>query len=363
MTFQIRVLPEGVKVECSDSDVSMRLGVQGEWKAIRHDERFYRRGVDGSVHGANGIFSPGAKQAVELHQDILPFCRRTLEAGVADAVEVILQRCLRLPIGFYHQQEQAYQAVYPEGVPVLPPDRYRDVVFPVTTGCPNGQCTFCAFYRGKPFSLLRSDGQDDFSRQVKTLFPKGVAGREGIFLGSANALALPFSALGRTLDNAIKLLGMPKRGIACFGDADYMGKRTVEQWEELQSKGLRQVVLGLETGAPDLRKTIGKSDQLWKTERLAHQLKQAGIAVGFTVLTGFIAAEHFPEHRKQTDNFLQALELEEEDRVYISPWFTDGALQPEGRAFDEAKDMKQQLQASTRARVTAYSSHNFYYFS
>ena len=348
-------------MEFPDSEASIRLGRQGEWKAVRFGKAFYRRGVDGSVHGPQGVLYPGADKAAQLHQKMLPLMQGSGLSASGLAADIV-QRYLFLPAGFYRLQEQAYQALYPEGVPVLPPDRYRDVVFPVTTGCPNGQCTFCGFYRDKPFSPIKNK-KGGFSQHIRALFPEGVAGREGIFLGSANALALPVSALADAVGGAIARLGAPKRGVACFGDADYMGRRSVEQWQLLREKGLRQVVLGVETGSAGLRRTIGKSDQLWKTERLASQLKQAGIDVGVTVLTGFMGAECFFEHRQQTCLFLQTLELGEEDRVYISPWFADGALRPDERAFEEAKDMKQLLQDNICARVTAYSSHNFHYFS
>ena len=360
------MLPDGIKLESTHLESSVRLGLQGEWNAIRYGDVFYRRGVDGVVHISRNEVSAAQLSAEELHESILELCRYALQSDAIEAGDTsaqILERSLVLSGDFYGRQANAYIELYPEGVPVLPPDRYRDVVFPVSTGCPNGQCGFCAFYREKPFSLIKGVSQNNQAALLRKLFPAGVAGREGIFLGSANALALPFATLSEALGSATFALGVPARGIACFGDADHMGARTIEQWQVLRDKGLKHVVLGLETGSAALRKQIGKSDQLWKTVRLAAQLKQANISVGFTVLTGFINPQDFSVHKKETTKFLQGLELQEEDRVYISPWFADDAAEPEERALEEARDMKESVSAQISARVTAYSSHNFYYFS
>ncbi|WP_281647484.1 radical SAM protein [Parendozoicomonas sp. Alg238-R29] len=362
----VRELSDGIKFESSVDDVSVRLSLRGEWNAFRKNGRFYRRCMDGRVISSQGALDFTQNEVQLFHGEIANVCRQMLSkncGSLSSHTAQILERCTKLPDHFYHQLQDVYFRAYPEGVPVLPPDRYRDLVIPITMGCPNGQCSFCAFYRDKPFSLIEQNRWNEVVSSLEQLFPGGVAGRDGIFLGSANALALSFVQLESVIDRIVHLFGLPARGVSCFGDADRMGVRKVEQWQVLRDKGLVQVVLGLETGADVLRERIGKSRRLEKTRGLAFQLKQAGVAVGLTVLTGFIGEEFFAAHKEATCQFIQSLELTAEDRVYISPWFTDGAKEPESRAYDEAHEIKRVLSGQTAARVTAYSSHNFYYFS
>ncbi|MCL6271344.1 hypothetical protein M3P05_15595 [Sansalvadorimonas sp. 2012CJ34-2] len=364
MSASARLLPDGVKIECEDSSVSLRLNSEGYWCSARFDGEFYRRCLDGEVIASVSGESIPEMACQEICERVRTFCIDSqgadfcLKGSTADSVE----KASRLSFEHYKNQSRLYQKVYPESVPVLPPDRYRDLVVPLTTGCPNGKCTFCAFYRDKPFRVLSDDELQQRLSDILSLVPSGVAGRQGIFLGSANALAIPVSRLVSLLNVIDKRLGKSEKGVACFGDADFMGRRTSQDWKQLYASGLSQVVIGLESGYADLRSRLGKSANLEKTRQLVSELKNTGIRVGLTVLTGVCDKESLNEHFLATQAFLQSLNLDAEDKTYISPWFSDGD-QPSLRAFEEAEELKALLKTTIHARVTLYSSHNFHYFS
>ncbi len=145
--------------------------------------------------------------------------------------------------------------------------------------------------------------------------------------------------------------------VACFGYADHLGRRSAGR------VGLSLVVLGVETGCGDLRGKLGKSTSLENTAYLVEQLKSAGISVGLTLLTGYFGEDQFSSHLRGSVRFCQQLELERQDRIYISPWFGDGDRQPGQRALDEAALLKQALSDCTQSRLLAYSAYNFHYFS
>ena len=359
----IRELPDGLKIESSSAGISLRLNPHGYWSTARFQGVFYRRCLNGDV------CTPGTNVSNKYDLEsisgaVSKYCQLLLDdlAGISIKSRGIIEKAASRVASDYVALADIYADIYPESVPVLPPDRYRDLVVPLTTGCPNGQCTFCAFYQGRPFKVL--DGQV-LNRRLDgllALLPSGLAGREGLFLGSANALAIPVSRLQEQLSVICERLGKPKRGVSCFGDADYMGRRSRMDWDRLQVSGLEQVIVGLESGNPDLRGRLGKRADLTKTTRLVEQLKGAGIRVGLTVLTGVCQSSQVQEHFDKTSQFIQSLNLSHSDRVYISPWFDDGVL-PSQQAEVEAKHLLALLKESSNARINLYSSHNFHYFS
>ena len=78
---------------------------------------------------------------------------------------------------------------------MLPPDLYLSVVLQVTEGCSFGSCTFCDLYHDG----YRVKPPDEFRRHVAAVadyLGASIALRvRSIFLGSANALAVPMARL------------------------------------------------------------------------------------------------------------------------------------------------------------------------
>ncbi|TLN17680.1 radical SAM protein, partial [bacterium] len=55
-----------------------------------------------------------------------------------------------------HADASRYQTIY-RPVGILPPDQYMAVVLQLTEGCAFNTCTFCTFYRDRPFRIKKPE--------------------------------------------------------------------------------------------------------------------------------------------------------------------------------------------------------------
>lgn len=85
-------------------------------------------------------------------------------------------------------------------VPILPPDQYGALIVQLTEGCSYNQCTFCRFYRDRPFRAKTSEELRAHLRAVREFFGEGLRLRRSVFLADANALVLPPARLVDAFD-------------------------------------------------------------------------------------------------------------------------------------------------------------------
>ena len=363
-----------------DGDCSFRIDQEGRWCSYRTGDQFFRRTLSDQI-----IFQhrplPG-NQALKLHEDIRQRLQRIYRrfksankglnlTGSHTSAQEFLLRSQAWNLLKLQANAVLFDQAYPEVVAILPPDRYQDVVVLPATGCPHAKCSFCAFYQGSSFQVLSLSEFEQHLAAVKTLFGETLSAREGFFLGSANALALPQRKLSAMLALLEQEFGARKRGIASFFDPEHAPTRELKQWQELAALGLRQIVIGLETGLPELRKTWGKSKQLNPIKHAIELAKQAGITVGLTVLVETGNQDLERAHREATTQFIAQLDLMRSDQVYLSPLqltTTPGTDLSPGTTDTTEKahlsnELKNLFREATKAKVIHYGMDKFYYFA
>ena len=354
MTVDIRNLNDGCKLEDSTRGISARINSQGYWCSFRVGQHFYRLCMDGLVVVGVDAAPLSEGQAVAVHKQYLRWIN-----SVSLANETVARSC-RLSVADYKQLAERYRRVYPEEVAILPPDRYGDIVIAPATGCPNHRCTFCAFYREKPYRVLGERALVDHLADVERLYCGKLQGARGVFLGSANALALSQRRLAFCLDQIRKRFGVFKRGVGAFADPDFSAGRTDQQWCELKEKGLRQIVIGLETGWGELREKLGKSGDLTKAFACVRSAKHAGLNVGVTILTGATGPDSSDENLHNTIATLIQMALTPGDILYLSPLSDNGFVSEE--AIKQQRHFAPALRQATNARVISYQMQRFRYF-
>ena len=354
MAVDIRYLADGCKLEDATRGVSARINGHGYWCTFRVGRQFYRLCMDGSVVvGANAV-ALSEEQAAVVHKQYLSWIN---SVPLQDAIVV---RSRSLSAGEYRQLAERYCVVYPEAVAILPPDRYGDIVIAPAIGCPNRKCTFCAFYRDKPYKVLGEMALVNHLVSVKQLYGGKLRSARGVFLGSANAMALSQRRLMFCLDEIRERLGVFPRGIGTFADPDFSARRTAREWCELREKGLQQIVVGLETGWGELREKLGKSGNLANVFDCVKSAKLAGIKVGITILTGAAAASLSRENLRNTMTAVSKMALTSMDMLYLSPLNDNGIVSEE--AIEQQKQYSQTLREVTDAKVIAYQMQRFRYF-
>lgn len=368
--FDIRIDDYAV-IEWPDYQM-IRLDLTGRWCTFQSDTALYRRTVDGEVVIQKGQAYESVSQGE--HTRILEHIKDKLKhfhnKNTCNNSDLSVEKCKELNkvvgkalswhLEDYRQDTQTFRNIYPETIPILPPDRYRDIVVQPATGCPYGKCSFCMFYKDQRFHILDLEEFQKQLTRIRSFYAKSIRSREGIFLGSASAISIPQGRLLPFLKMISYEFTFTKRGISSFMDPHHMPKRSVVEYKELKEAGLRQVVIGLETGSPTLREQLGKSDQLSVLEDTIGILKQAGIEIGITILIGAGGPQWAVEHLHQTAEFIRRLSLEASDMVYLSPLVEDNRqVVPE----KELSRFKKHLKPLTRARLVPYRLQKFRYFS
>lgn len=270
-------------------------------------------------------------------------------------------RSQKLSINSYDRQAALYQQAYPEEVSILPPDRYGDIVIQPAIGCPNRKCTFCAFYKEKPYQVLNEQAFISHLQAIQHFYGQKLLSVQGAFLGSANAMALSQRRLVLCLDQIKERFGVFKREVATFADPDYSARRTIRDWEELRTKGLRHIVIGLETGWGELRASLGKSGNLSKVTNTIYNAKQSGMTIGLTVLTGVTSQTKREMNLLNTLATIKTFELSCKDTIYFSPLNDNGYIKEE--AVAEQGVFAESLRDVSEAKVVAYQMQRFQYFA
>ena len=121
----------------------------------------------------------------------------------------------------------------------LPPDQYLALVVQATEGCSYNQCTFCDFYRDRPFRVKSADELRAHIAAVRAFFGPALGLRKSLFLADANALVVPMPRLRAWLDVIAedRLLSVDA-GIFSFMDAFDVQRKTADEWAELAARGL-----------------------------------------------------------------------------------------------------------------------------
>ena len=209
-------------------------------------------------------------------------------------------------------------------VSILPPDQYMALVVQATEGCPWNRCTFCNFYRDRPFKIKSPDELRAHIASVKAFLGESIRLRRSIFLGDANALTIPWRRLRQTFDVIQAAFPAENPGgpsgnqIYAFTDALGASLRTRQEVESLAEMGLRRVYIGLETGHTPLLELVDKQGSAEEMVAAVRGMKGGGVAVGAIVMLGLGGARYAEAHVRDTVRALRAMELDSRDMVYFS---------------------------------------------
>ncbi|MBZ0305908.1 MAG: radical SAM protein, partial [Anaerolineae bacterium] len=145
-----------------------------------------------------------------------------------------------------------YHEVY-QPIGILPPDQYMAVVLQATEGCSFNTCTFCTFYKNRPFQIKSSEAFHQHAQAVKDFLGDGLSLRRTIFLGDANALVVPMPKLLPLLEEVHQVYDVVSLGgIYAFLDGFSGEKKSVQDYRLLNQRGLKRVYIGLESGSAEL---------------------------------------------------------------------------------------------------------------
>jgi hypothetical protein len=288
-----------------------------------------------------------------------------------DDVGILLARAARFDSAAAVADAAAFRGVY-SPIGILPPDQYLSLVLQATVGCSFGSCTFCDFY-GNPYRVKTAPEFEEHARRVREYLGDSLSLRNrSVFLGSANALAIPMSGLLPVFE--ILRGELPGRPVCAFLDGFAGAFKSVSDYRALGERGLRRVYVGLESGDDTLLEFVNKPSTSAQTIATVRAIKRAGVQVGVIVMIGLGGDAFMEPHARETARALEAMSLGERDLLYFSelvdagsPYRSD-AERSKIRPLD-AVQVAQQRRAieqsagfgAARPRIASYDVREFVY--
>lgn len=311
----------------------------GRLYSLYRDGHTWRRGLNGRVvhrwhderaRGRETVAPEVADAVVEEASGIFAAVVGGMESGAVDwdpplgddaLADTALS--LRLAAAFDSRAASAdaarFARVY-SPIGILPPDQYLALVLQATEGCSFGTCAFCDLYH-EPY---RVKTVEEFRRHVAEV--RGYLGASiklrdrSIFLGAANALAVPMARLLSIFDVLASEFGdgSRPRPIHAFVDAFTGTKKNVADYRAFAERGLHRVYIGLESGHDPLLRFVRKPATVSDAIETVAAIKGAGIHVGVIVIVGLGGDRFAAAHLADTVAALNAMTLGAGDIVYLS---------------------------------------------
>ncbi len=190
-----------------------------------------------------------------------------------------------------------------EGMVIRPPSEAFSILLQVTVGCSHNKCSFCGTYKDKRFRIKTDE------RILKDIrFASRYCRRQDkVFLMDGDALIIPQKRLVWILERIREHLPWVKR-VGLYANAKSIRMKSDEELKHLKELGLGIVYLGVETGHPELLKTICKGTSRENLILQGKRIKKAGIKLSVTVLLGIAGPEMSLEHARETGTLLTEMD-------------------------------------------------------
>ena len=182
-----------------------------------------------------------------------------------------------------------------EGRVFRPPSEAYSLIVQVTVGCSHNKCTFCDMYKEKRFHLRKlEDVLEDFNiarRQYRYI--------ERVFLADGDALIRKTEDLAVILKYIRKIIPECRR-VTSYGSPKSILTKSPEDLALLHSLGLEMIYLGLESGNEQVLKHINKGVTVEDIVRAGQMVKDAGMKLSVTAISGLGGTEMWKEHAIDT---------------------------------------------------------------
>ncbi|MGI6174730.1 MAG: radical SAM protein [Christensenellales bacterium] len=182
-----------------------------------------------------------------------------------------------------------------EGRIFRPPSEARSLIVQATIGCSHNECTFCDMYKEKRFRMRKTE--DVIADLSECAREYGFVRR--IFLADGDALILKTEEMLKILRHIQQVFPGVER-VAVYGSPKSVLIKSVEQLKELRENGLGMVYMGLESGSDEVLRRVNKGETCAQIVEAGKMIKQAGIPLSVTAISGLGGTELWEEHALRT---------------------------------------------------------------
>lgn len=304
------------------------------WTGLKEDVS-YRRGLDGKIiakwmlpsgeRNRRWLSPVEASQLIDHAAQFIEVLVKAAESGelaftpqITSAGLHALTAAAHFTAGQAALDAAAFRKVYmPVGI--LPPDQYMALVLQATEGCSFNACTFCDFYRDRPFRIKSAEELHSHIQSVTAYLGEGFSLRRTVFLGDANALVTPMRKLIPQLKVINQAVDVQKLGgIFAFLDGFSGEKKHAADYAELKAQGLERIYIGMESGSPQLLSYLNKPGRPEDVLHAVQAIKAGGVAVGIICLLGAGGQQYAQDHVRATISLINAMPLDLDDIIYFS---------------------------------------------
>lgn len=184
-----------------------------------------------------------------------------------------------------------------------PPSEADSYLLHVTYGCSHNECTYCAMYRSKRFSIRpEAEILQDIAEAARVL-----GGVRRVFLLDGDALTAPT----RRLVPVLEALGAAFPSLQRVGS--YVNAVSILSKDDAELARLRALrlgigYLGLESGDEEVNRRIVKGATLDEQVQAVRRAQAAGIKMSVMVLLGIAGRERSLAHARATAEVLNAMD-------------------------------------------------------
>jgi radical SAM superfamily enzyme YgiQ (UPF0313 family) len=226
---------------------------------------------------------------------------------------------------------------------IRPPSEHDSYYLPLTSGCSNNECSFCAF----SFSKLGIRGLDEVKQEIDAMFSyvnnrmwvagipdivyailRGWNGKK-VFLQDGDALVYPYPKLMEALQYLHQKFPAIER-IASYATPQDILRRSWKELKALKGQKLGILYMGVESGDDEVLQKIQKNANHRQIVEAAKKVKEAGILLSVTVILGLGGVKGSERHVLETAKILTEMDPDYAGALTLT-------LIPETRLYKEWK--------------------------
>ncbi|MBP0963232.1 MAG: radical SAM protein, partial [Oscillospiraceae bacterium] len=218
-----------------------------------------------------------------------------------------------------------------EGRVFRPPSEAYSLIVQATIGCSHNKCAFCEMYKEKKFRIRNSRdvlGDLNIARATYRRVDR-------IFLADGDAMMIPMPRLMEIVLHIKKLFPECER-VGIYASPTSLKIKTVEELRQLKEAGIGIAYLGLESGNEEVLARMDKGSTVAEIVECGKKVKEAGIALSVTAISGLGGKEHWQEHAVDTakalsemkPEYIGLLTLMVHEDTPLYDWVQEGSFTP-----------------------------------
>jgi radical SAM superfamily enzyme YgiQ (UPF0313 family) len=191
-----------------------------------------------------------------------------------------------------------------EGTIYRPPSEAGSLLIQATVGCPHNKCTFCGLYKKKQFRVRPvAEIKEDLDAARETYGPYV----QTLFFPDGNTIIMKTKDLADIFNYAREQFPYLQR-ITVYGSAQYILKKSPEDFKILKEAGLDRIHSGMESGDDEVLRRIKKGATAKQTIDAGLRVKEAGIELSEYLIIGIGGVSLSEQHALGSARVLNAID-------------------------------------------------------